>query len=94
MQRGHCQGTRASHTPRSYDDAELAQAAAGHACGLLDSGAMTPSQMVPLLWAFGLQVCMCARVWGAGGVFACLGAAHDARIRHQFCFTIAPCPDI
>lgn len=38
-----------------YDDDDLAKAAGRHACTLLETGAMSPKQLVPLLWAFGLQ---------------------------------------
>lgn len=41
---------------RRYDDDDLAEAAGRHACNLLESGAMSPSQLVPLMWAYGLQV--------------------------------------
>lgn len=51
---------------RSYDDNDLAAAAGAHACSLLESGEMTPQQLVPLMWAYGLQVGMQPR----GGVYS------------------------
>jgi hypothetical protein len=42
--------------PCSYDDDELADAAGRHACSLLEAGEMSPSHLVSLMWAYGLQV--------------------------------------
>ncbi|KIZ07648.1 hypothetical protein MNEG_0318 [Monoraphidium neglectum] len=38
-----------------YDDDELADAAGRHACSLLEAGEMSPSHLVSLMWAYGLQ---------------------------------------
>jgi hypothetical protein len=58
----------------SYDDDDLAEAAANHACQLLEAGDMTPSQLVPLMWAYGLQVRGRAPVLGRQGLQGCGGA--------------------